>query len=363
MRTCDVLSAFQEPGESLRLSDIAARAYLSTSTAFRIIGTLERRGFLSRTGDRRYRLTFRLPQRRRFRIGYAGLGHAFAFSRVVTESVEAAASAANVELLVLDNEYRAQTAIRNAETFVREQVDLVIEFQADDDVAAIVSSKLMEAKIPLVAVDIPHAGATYFGANNYLAGTLGGRHLGAWAKAHWPAGIDEILLLELPRVGALPRSRLVGMLDGIRAVLPGVSDARVVWLNGRGEYGPSWEIVRQHLRRSRARRVLIGGMNDPTTLGALRAFEESERGDSCAAVSHNATLDARTELRKRVTPLVGAVAFFPERCGEALMALAVDLLEGKAVSPAAIIKHELVTSRNVNRLYPNDALLMPTPPR
>ena len=36
----------------------------------------------------------------------------------------------------------------------------------------------LEANIPFIAIDIPHPGATYFGANNYQAGLLAGRYLG-----------------------------------------------------------------------------------------------------------------------------------------------------------------------------------------
>ena len=60
-----------------------------------------------------------------------------------------------------------------------------------------------EADIPLIAIDIPHPGATYFGANNYGAGLIGGRYLGRWAKQHWQGTVDEIVFLELPRAGSL----------------------------------------------------------------------------------------------------------------------------------------------------------------
>src|SRR6185436_6638891 len=67
-------------------------------------------------------------------------------------------------------------------------VDLVIEFQTDDHVAPIVAAKYREANIPLIAIEVPHPGATYFGANNYEAGLIGGRYLGRWAKQHWHGG-------------------------------------------------------------------------------------------------------------------------------------------------------------------------------
>ena len=77
---------------------------------------------------------------------------------------------------------------------MREKVDLVIEFQTDEHVAPIVAAKYREANIPLIAIEVPHPGATYFGANNYEAGLIGGRHLGRWAKQHWHGDVDEIVL-------------------------------------------------------------------------------------------------------------------------------------------------------------------------
>ena len=35
----------------------------------------------------------------------------------------------------------------------------------------------------MIAIDIPHPGATYFGANNYQAGLLAGHYLARWAKS------------------------------------------------------------------------------------------------------------------------------------------------------------------------------------
>jgi hypothetical protein len=63
--------------------------------------------------------------------------------------------------------------------------------------------------IPMIAIDIPHPGAIFYGANNYEAGLMGGRHLGRWAKESWHGVVDEIILIALARAGSLPRMRLV----------------------------------------------------------------------------------------------------------------------------------------------------------
>src|SRR5262249_41158877 len=157
---------------------------------------------------------------------------------------------------------------------VREKVDLVIEFQTDEHVAPIVASKYREAGIPMIAVEIPHPGATYFGANNYEAGLIGGRHLGRWAKLQRCGDGDEIVLITLDSGGSLPRMGWTGMLGGMRETYPALESCKVRYLEGAGKLGESFEAMRRHLRTSRSRRFLIGAINDPSALGALRAMQE-----------------------------------------------------------------------------------------
>jgi ribose transport system substrate-binding protein len=54
---------------------------------------------------------------------------------------------------------------------------------------------------------------------------------------------------------------------------------------------------------------------------------------------------------------VASVGYFPERYGTGLVRLALDILSKKAVPPAVFTRHQIVTSENVDHLYPNDALL------
>ena len=69
--------------------------------------------------------------------------------------------------------------------------------------------------------------------------------------------------------------------------------------------------MRRHLRLNRSGRVLVGAINDASALGALRAFQEAGRADSCAIMGQNASPEARLELRQPGTRLIGSVAFFP----------------------------------------------------
>ncbi len=353
-----VMRAFQSSGEALRLRDVVQRTGLGKGLCFRLLHTLHHVGLVEKVDPTRYRFTSEIGRRRRYRIGYAAQGQDTSFPREVLASLQRAADRENVELIVLDNRYQPKVALRTAEHLVREGVDLVIEFQTDEAVAPAIAAKYLEANIPLIAIDVPHPGATYFGANNYQAGLLAGHHLGQWARSHWQGRVDEVLLLELARAGSLVHARMSGALAGLRETLhEAVEACPVVSIDCDGQFKTALEKVRKHMRESRASYVLVAAANDPSALGATRAFQEAGRAGTCAIVGHNAEPDARAELREPRTPFVASVAFFPERYGDGVIKLAFDILGHRPAPPALFIHHQLVTTANVDHLYPNDALL------
>jgi len=352
-----VLEAFQSPGDILRLRDVVNRTGFHKGMCFRLLYSLHECGFLDKVGENHYRLAPDVRRRRKYRLGYAAQGQQSSFDQEVRQSLERAAEREKVELIVVDNRYQPKIALRNADYLIREQVDLVIEFQSDEIIAAAIGSKYMEAAIPFIAIDIPHPGATYFGANNYRAGLLGGHYLGRWAKKHWDGEVEEILLIELQRAGALPQARIRGMLTGIGEVMRIPESCRTVSIDGDGQFQTSLERVRKHLRESKAKRVLVGAANDPSALGALRAFEEAGRAGDCALVGQNGEPEARVEMRSPRSRLIASVGYFPEKYGDGLLRLALDLLARRPVAPAVFTNHQIITPENVDHFYPNDSLM------
>ncbi len=352
-----VLAVFRSKAEVLRLKDVVARTGFNKAMCFRLLFTLRECNFLEKVGENQYRLVYDVRPTRKCRIGFAAQGQESSFAREVSTGILRAAENAHVELVVMDNKYDPRIALRNADQLVREGVDLIIEFQTDESAAPAIAAKVQEAGIPMIAVDIPHPSASYFGANNYEAGLVGGRHLGRWANKNWHGLVDEIVLLEIRRAGSVPQTRVLGMLVGMTEVVRPSYRGRVVNLDGDGQFGNSLECVRKHLRNTKAKRILVGAANDSSALGALRAFQEAGRTSECAIVSHNADPEGRTELRDAKSRLVGSVAYFPEEYGPHLIRLALDILDQKPTSPAVFIKHQLITPENVDHFYPNDRLM------
>ena len=191
----EILWVFQHPGEGLRLRDVMDRTGFGKGMCFRLLYTLRHCGFIEKVDGNRYRLTSEVRRRKRYRIGYASQGQDSSFGEEVHRGLVRAAERERLELIVVDNRYQPKIALKNAELLIRDRVDLVIEFQTDESMAPAIAAKYHEAKIPLIAIDIPHPGATYFGANNYEAGLLAGRYLGKWARQRWDGQVDEILLV------------------------------------------------------------------------------------------------------------------------------------------------------------------------
>jgi ribose transport system substrate-binding protein len=351
-----LLAAFRSPNEALPLKEVEARSGLTKTKAFRLLYTLERCGMVEKVGGNLYRTCIRPFRHKLYRLGYASLGDDYQCSREVSASLQRAADVEGIELISTDNRYNAKTALRNADLLVREKVNLAIEYQIEEEVAPIIAAKYREANIPMIAIDIPHPGATFYGANNYEAGLIGGKYLGRWAKERWQSEVDEIILLELRRAGNLPKMRLTGMLMGINLVLPNTKSCRVTYLDGDGELVPSFEAMRRHLRFSQTHKVLVGANNDLSALGALRAFQEAGRTECCAIMGQDASPEGRQELRQPNTRLVGSVAYFPERYGENVIRVSLDILSGRTVPPAVFVKHKLVTPSTVDHYYPNDSL-------
>lgn len=351
-RACRILGALEQDNHPLRLRDIVERTGISKATAFRILGTLVSHGMITKSPANEYQAAVRRVVERNIRIGYAAQSDEFAFSRSVTGSLVAAAAKAGVELVILNNDYSPIVALQNAETLIKEDVQLVMEFQTDSSIAALISAKLAEKRVPLIAIEIPHPNAIYFGANNSQAGLIAGRYLGRWAETNWKGRVDEVVLLGLPMAGARPGSRLTGALVGLREVLPSIDDSQVRTLSGNGQFGASYEVIKQYLRRSRHEHVLISTINDPSALGALAAFKEAGRQKHCAVIGQNASSEAVLEMRNPGTRLIGSVAYFPERYGEQLIALALKILEHRQAPPAIFVKHRLITPHNVHEYYP-----------
>ncbi|HJY06988.1 MAG TPA: helix-turn-helix domain-containing protein, partial [Bryobacteraceae bacterium] len=210
-RACELLKAFESDTEVLRLRDLVARTSISTTTAFRLIHTLEQQGLLEKVGRNTYRSRVKIRNAPQYKFGYASQGEDCTFAQEWSDSIIEAARRHRVDLISLDNGFDPDLALRNADALIDAKVNVAIEHQFDEQIAPAIAAKFRAARIPLIAMGTAHPGATYFGGNNQVAGIMGGRALGRWANKNWNGRLDELILVELAMAGPLLRSRLAGI--------------------------------------------------------------------------------------------------------------------------------------------------------
>lgn len=352
-RACKILHAFEDDRQAFSLAELVERTDLERTVCFRLLRTLEEQGLLRRSDHRKYASNVRILSGKRFRIGYASQTND-SFCSALAQGLRWAAASRPVDLIEVENRYSIKVALKNAEHLVEWGVDLAIEFQAYERIGTKVAQVFEKAKIPLIAVEIPHPNAVFLGVDNQRAGIVVGKALLKAAQAHWDGECDEVLFLDLEIAGSLPHLRLTSAQSILRNGIH--KNCSLAHLDSRGEFVRSFELTRRHLQSVPKRRTLITGINDYAVLGALRAFEEAGRSNACFAASYGGGPEARRELRLPNSRLIAAVAFFPEKYGESLLLLALDLLNKRTTPPAVYMPVQLLTRKNVDEFYPHDTM-------
>ena len=293
-----------------------------------------------------------------YQIGFANLTEDQSeFAIDVRYGLEQAAhQAGNINLIMADNRLDPEVALNVADQLVTSSVDLAIEYQINEQVGGMVSSKFNTAKIPVIAVDIPMVGATYFGVDNYRAGYMGGKALGKWIGDHWQGHVDHVIVLQYADAAPLPATRMKGQLEGLESVLVELPQDKITVVNGgttANKFEQAVDGVFQQLNSSQ--RVAILSFNDNASIGALRAAQKYDRTENLVIVGQGADRLVRQEIRKANSPIIGATAFWPERYGEQLIEIAMRILSGDSVPPAVYIDHVFLDADNIDQHYPEES--------
>ena len=337
-KTIDLLDSFRAENELLTLKDIIDRTGLPHTTAYRILHTLVARDYLSQTGH-----LYRLNQlRRRVKLGFANLSTQISLAVEIQRSLEKAAAAAGVDLVVWDNDRNAEKALRNAENMTEARVDLAIEFQLFEHVAPVIADIFARARIPVISLVNPHHGSLYLGVNNYRAGYSAGLALADYAVKHWKGHLDALLLLESPPAGRTVQSRLIGVWRGVESRLGVLAQKAVKHLDSGGDKATSKSAVEDFLKKTSAKRILIAGINDESAIGAAQAANEFVTGREIAIVGHGGSPEMIQMVADPESPCIGTVSFHPERYGSELVSFALHTLRGRPTTPTHYIEHEFL---------------------
>lgn len=344
-KALDVIELLERDHASLTLEDVYQKTKISKTSVYRILKTLVHRGYLAQTQNGQYRLVSR-P--RRLHFGFAVQSAEMPFSVAVAQSVSAAAAASGVELLILDNRFDPDVAVRNAEEFVAKRVDLVLEFQVEEAIAPRIAHIFKKADIPLVAIDVPHPNATYFGVDNFEVGYEAGSLLAQYAQRNWKGRVDKVLGVGFSEAGSFVQSRMMGAFDGIRERLSGLAPDQFSQIEGRGMREPSRRAMADFLRgRKNGEHTLVAAATDSSALGVLDAIREAGQEPHFAIVGQDCIPEALEEMRKESSAFIGSISHEAESYGPRLVQLGIALLRGYSVPPYNYVHHRAVTAETL----------------
>ena len=217
----------------------------------------------------------------------------------------------------LSNNSDPAIATKNADIFIQDKVNAVIEFNGQPSVNPVIAAKFAAAHIPVITYDISQKGFYFVGIDNQAAGIAGGQALGEIAKAKWNCEPDLVLSSEGSGAGIVNTWRTGGMRDGLKKVCPDIAADKFISFEGNGQAVVSLPAARDVLAaHPDAKKILVVGINDGGVLGAIQAAEQLGRADDIIGWGQDGSFITGNNVNPH---LAGSVFYFLE--GYAVYAL------------------------------------------
>ncbi len=184
------------------------------------------------------------------------------------------------EYVELSNNNDPATALRNAQLFVQEGVDVVIQFNGQPSSNPAIAQVLNAANIPVITYDIAQEGMYFVGIDNLAAGIAGGEGLGRVIQEQWDCNPDLVISAEGAAAGPVNEWRTGGMRTGLANICPDIPAEKWVSFESQGDAAVGLPAARDLLAaHPNAVRMAVVGLNDGGVLALIQAAEQLGRAD------------------------------------------------------------------------------------
>jgi ribose transport system substrate-binding protein len=276
------------------------------------------------------------------------------FAIPIRKSIEKNARDLGLKLIYCDAEFKPEKAISCAETLANQKPDFVIAGNWQGGAAAALMAIFDKARIPAVSIDVSHPNAIFFGANNYISGVVAGRAAGEYAQKEWACEDVWIFMGENLEEGEAADLRLSGFADGVQEIcgaLPAEQINRERLSAGTGDQAIT--VTTDWLTANpQATHILSVTIDDERASGIAKAFVATKRdgmvvGQGCDTVGI-AIVKAAPSSENR---FLGCVAYFPEKYGDYVVSVAIDVMAGKPVPNEIHMDHTFLDNSTIGKYY------------
>ena len=294
------------------------------------------------------------------KLGYAVNFAGNAFGDVVTESIRRVAGLAGIDtdkdFYYLDNKADATVALQNADIMLSKHPDVFIQFQLDAKANGIIAMKFKDAKIPMLAIDIPVPGATFVGVDNFRVAYMAGQAAIAQIEKRWGGwnGVDRVIMLTLPIGGQITLLRAEGFAQALADKYGPDVEKKIDRVDaGDGNTADGEKASMSVLPKyPTAKHIVVTGIDDQAIQGFQAAAEILKRWNKDDYVTIGQGVDelGRQLIRSGIED--ASVAYFPEKYGEFLVPAAVALRLGIPIPAFVYVENVMITKGNVDQYYP-----------
>ena len=276
------------------------------------------------------------------------------FAIPIRKSIEKNARDLGLKLIYCDAEFKPEKAISCAETLANQKPDFVIAGNWQGGAAAAIMAIFDKARIPAVSIDVAHPNAIFFGANNYISGVVAGKAAGEYAQKEWACKDVWIFMGENLEEGEAADFRLSGFADGVQEIcgaLPAEQINRERLSAGTGDQAIN--VTTDWLTANpQATHILSVSIDDERASGIAKAFVATKRdgmvvGQGCDAVGIPIVKAAPASENR----FLGCVAYFPEKYGDYVVSVAIDVMAGKPVPSEVHMEHMFLDNSTIGKYY------------
>lgn len=276
------------------------------------------------------------------------------FAIPITKGIAKLAKDLGLKLIYCDAEFKPEKAISCAEILASQKPDFVIAGNWQGGAAAAIMTIFDKAKIPAASIDVSHPNAIFFGASNYASGVVGGRAAGEYAKANWDCKDVWVFMGENLEEGEAADLRLVGFADGVQEVCGALPADRIDRMRlSAGTADQAITVTTDWLTaHPEAKHILSGTIDDERANGMAKAFVATKRdgmvvGQGCDSVGIAVVKMAPASENR----FLGCAAYYPEKYGDYLVSIALDVMAGKAVPQEIHMEHTFLDHDTIGTVY------------
>jgi ribose transport system substrate-binding protein len=306
------------------------------------------------------------PQATSYRFDFANVTESGPLFVQLHKGVASAAAKTGMQIKFYNNNFDAQTAIRNAALMVQDKPDLIYEYNAVAGIGQSLGNQFNRAKIPCIAVNVPNPGCAWFNLVNKDIGIDTANVVAKIAKQKgWDGSNTVVVLVQNAAAGQEVNDCVRYFYTTLQNLLPNLdktTPAKItasttkigstgIQVDGKSALEPSFTALRNILQTiPKDKNIIVYTVNDDSTLGAWRAIEQAGRAKQALTAGLGGSAEGLDQLRKNPGWVAEGDIFFPE-WGQYLIAMGVAVMNGARPPGVTTAPQAVLTKQTINRYY------------